>query len=574
MISNTENTLLLTDNADPGGAPQQFPRNAYALQMDDDQPAVTDTSNNAPCHLPAHDEVDVFEWHDDRPHVDNYFELGSRLARTGDVFRDGAFGQALRIVPMEPGTPSRLIASAQDLGGVIVDRVPLKVYREGKCRGGRFPAGHLQVMLRSEAFLRQFRPIDSIATSPIYLPDFTLTKPGYNDGGVGQRIYYAGPPATIADDTTVLTKFLSVMAFASQADYANALGFALTVMLRNHFQGGKPVAAVTATKSHAGKDTIVAFAVGTGRLTSISYQSTNWALERSFVGALKNSPDTAIMNIENARLDSGNYIASAFLERFITDPYPTLFSTGTGAPVRRNNDIVLAITTNHGTLSTDMNNRSLPIHLAPTGNIEDRTSSIGNPKEEFLPQNREAIEAELRGMVERWKEAGMPLNTKVKHPFTIWAQTVGGILEVAGITGFLSNYSMRKAVDDPLRHAIGLLATALTPEGSDGWLRAADWAQRAVDMGLAKTLIPTADRDTAKGRERGIGVIMSKHRDETFNVETDDVRLVLRLEKARRRFESSPSTRYRFVQLEAYELPCEDDEQIVAAKENDARSTE
>ena len=54
-----------------------------------------------------------------------------------------------------------------------------------------------------------------------------------------------------------------------------------------------------------------------------------------------------------------------------------------------------------------------------------------------------------------------------------------------------------------------------------------------------------------------MGVVLSAHRDETFHVETEDRRTVLRLEKARRRFEEggAPSTRYRFVVLKEEDIP-------------------
>ena len=213
------------------------------------------------------------------------------------------------------------------------------------------------------------------------------------------------------------------MAFASKADRTNAVGAALTVMLHNHFPGAKPLIAVTATKSQAGKDTIILFAAGSNRLTSVSYQATDWAFERAIVGTMNHSPDTVVLNVENARLGSKQqYIASGFLERFITDAEPTLFSTGTGGPVRRKNNLVVAISTNYGMLSTDLLNRSLPIHLDPVGNVADRKSPIGNPKLEFLPANRARIEAELRGMIQRWIDAGKPLNNKVHHSFGQWAK--------------------------------------------------------------------------------------------------------------------------------------------------------
>ena len=64
---------------------------------------------------------------------------------------------------------------------------------------------------------------------------------------------------------------------------------------------------------------------------------------------------------------------------------------------------------------------------------------------------------------------------------------------------------------------------------------------------MVKAVVGEHDRDTDQGRQRGIGVVLSAHRDETFAVETEDQELILKLEKARRRFDcAEPSTRYRF----------------------------
>ena len=50
----------------------------------------------------------------------------------------------------------------------------------------------------------------------------------------------------------------------------------------------------------------------------------DWALERSVVGALKNSPQTGVIVVDNARLGKGDKrITSAYLERTVTDPEPS-----------------------------------------------------------------------------------------------------------------------------------------------------------------------------------------------------------------------------------------------------------
>jgi hypothetical protein len=350
-----------------------------------------------------------------------------------------------------------------------------------------------------------------------------------------------------------INAFLDAMDFDTNADRTNAVAAALTVLLRNHWLGGKPILNVTATKSHAGKDTIIAFATNEAKSVSISYQPTDWPFERAFVGALKTNPDTAVLVMENARLyRRDRFIASAYLERFATDPHPFLFSTGTGEPVRRFNNIVTAISTNFGTVSEDIANRSLPIHLNPTGNVADRDPQIGNPKLEFLPLNKYRIAAELRGMVDKWKKAKKPLDEAVRHPFTPWAKTIGGILLVNGFTDFLANYHHRKTADDPLRQGLAILGT----KRPDEWLRPAEWAT-IVDMeGLVKAVIPAGDQDSKAGRVRGIGVVLSAHQDETFESETETHKVHLTLEKQRRRWDGgSPHVRYRFSVSSLEELP-------------------
>ena len=413
-------------------------------------------------------------------------------------------------------------------------------------------------MLKTEAFLSQLPVVDAVTTVPLYLPDFSLTKPGYNDGGDEHRYVYLGQPPVILNTMDSINAFLDVMDFDSDADKANALAACLTVMLWNHWPGGKPIILATASKSHAGKDTIILFAAGLNGQCSISYQGTDWALERSLVGAINYNPDARVVVIENARLDRrGNSISSAIIERFATDPKPFLFSTGTGPAMRRRNNFVLAISTNFGTVSEDILNRSLPIHLNPVGHVAERVSPIGNPKLEFLPKHQDIIAAELRGMIDRWKAEGMPLDHSAKHPFSEWAATIGGILMVNGIEGFLGNYGKRRVADDPVRASIALLGASM----ADGeWHRPDDLTREASKLGILKSMLSSNAQETFESRKRGLGVVLSAHENETFHVETDVEQLKLRLEKGRRRFDSDgPHVRYRFVIVERSEIPCDGD---------------
>lgn len=79
-------------------------------------------------------------------------------------------------------------------------------------------------------------------------------------------------------------------------------------------------------------------------------------------------------------------------------------------------------------------------------------------------------------------------------------------------------------------------------------LRPRDWARIAARQGLAKTLIPANERDTERGRERVIGVLLRPLIGETFEVETETKRLRLRLGGGLRRWEPgrNPHVRYLF----------------------------
>jgi hypothetical protein len=464
----------------------------------------------------------------------NYARLGERLARCDDLYRNGSNG--LGLIQVLPTGKTRLVMKASELAPVLADRICMVVTKEGKITSEMPQATHLNAMLRSEVFLSCFRAVDEVVKTPYYLDDFTLVQPGYHDGGPGKRILYVGPVPEIGDSMAIITAFLDVMEFESPADRTNTVAAAITTLLRHHWLGEKPLYQITATRSQAGKGTITDFARGSVGKADILYQSLDWPMQDQLHRQVKLNPDLGVINFDNVRLDSaggrGKFIRSAFVESFVTNPEVTLSSPGAGEAITLPNKYIVVINTNDGSLSQDILNRALPIHLAPKGNVLDRQSPIGNPKLAFLPKNRHRIEAELRGMIERWRLAGCPLDETVKHSMTPWAKTVGGILKHNGFTDFLGNQQTRKAVDDPLRRAIGILGAAKPGKA----LRPSEWAQIAVQQGLVKTLIPTNERDTDKSRERAIGVLLKPLVGVTFEVATDTKRYTLKLEGGLRRW--------------------------------------
>lgn len=497
-----------------------------------------------------------FIWCVDHGARKNYTRLGQRLAVVGDLYRDEATGHGLVLV--RPDGTSRHIGKGSQLAPLIVDRVSMRVVKEGKVVSELPTAAHLNAMLHAKAFLDQFQPVNEVTRTFFYAEGFVPLRPGYNDFGPGNRILFLGEAPSLARSTETIRRFLRAMPFASEADATNTVAAALTVLFRRQWLGEKPLVQVTSTRSHSGKGTVTEFLRGVVPKADILYEAQDWPMQSQFQRQVRLDADIGLVVFDNVRLDSAGgratMIRSAFLESFVTSPEVTLASPGAGEALRVENKYVVTLNTNDGALSPDLMNRSLPIHLAPVGDVQDRPCDIGNPKLEFLPQNRERIEAELNGMVQRWIEAGSPLDTDVRYPMIGWARTVGGILKVNGFEGFLANYGSRKSHDDPIRDAISILAVATEPGKA---LRPMTWANLAVEQGLAKILFSANERDTPKGRERAIGRILTKNLEVVFEAQTDTKRYRLKLEGGFRRWVEggNPHTRYRFWVLSGEDRP-------------------
>jgi hypothetical protein len=109
----------------------------------------------------------VFLWNEDTPPAENYARLGERLAGSDDLFRSPEYGSGLTLL-LSNGKPVQ-IDKGEGLLPVIIDRVPVQIIRDGKPKGGRIAAAHLNAMLKSESFLGNFRSVDRISTHLVFL---------------------------------------------------------------------------------------------------------------------------------------------------------------------------------------------------------------------------------------------------------------------------------------------------------------------------------------------------------------------------------------------------------------------
>jgi hypothetical protein len=446
-----------------------------------------------------------------------------------------------------PGKNSPVtVATGKALRSLLVDTVDIEFIKDGKFASDMLPVATLDTMLGTECFLSAFRPVYRIVTSPVYLPDFSLTQPGYNPGGV----LYLGPAPAVSECLEFTNKFLDVMEWAGNADRTNAVAAALLVHLRLLWPGSKPVVLVTATVSGAGKGTVMKYAAGNVRRANILYENLDWPIQRQLQPQLNAHPDVGVITSDNVRTDSSHSreIRSGFLEGFITDQEIIMNAPGGGPEVRTPNAFVYFINTNEGVFSKDFLNRSILSHLAPQGDVTEthRNCPIGDPLE-YLDKHREQLDAELRGMIEKWKKAGKPLlpDAPEGHRMVDCTRTLSGILQVNGFTDFLGNYRSVRAACDPIGQSLGILAAAHPSKK----MTAREWAVLAVTQGLDNLFGP-GSRGQGKllSQEREMGWKLKAFIDHTVEFVTEDGgRLRFKLRKDKRRWHGlDPHFRYWF----------------------------
>lgn len=497
-----------------------------------------------------HTNVPPFIWDMNEGLHKNFEELGGLLASLPalQLYQTAESDGLVHVASERIGQ----VITAKELAPLLIDNVAIAVVKNGKYHGDRVTEATFGNMLPAKSFLRHFKVVKNVVTTPVILSDETPCNSGYNfqDG-----ILYLGQPASVGSGMDKINTFLDVMEWQSNADRTNAVAAFLTVPFRHRWPGGKPFILVTANKSHAGKSTICEFInVDQTATARIEYGDKDWPMQNQLYTQLMLKPEIGILSFDNVRTDSSGgrtkIIRSGYVESFVTSSEVVLGRATAHNAKWAANKFVVMLNSNEGSLSIDLLNRSLPIRLAPTGDVTQRMSPIGNPKLEYLPANRRDIESERWGMIDRWVRAGKPLDESVaQYPMGPWAKVIGGILLVNGLKDFLGNYSATRAVADPVREALAILAFY----NAGKMVRTAELVKSTVQQGLAKTLLPGVDPANEGSATRALGHLLSRFVGEEFTVpspgETGFRKSTFLLFRKQGRFgEEHPHFRYRFVE--------------------------
>jgi putative DNA primase/helicase len=106
------------------------------------------------------------------------------------------------------------------------------------------------------------------------------------------------------------------------------------------------------------------------------------------------------------------------------------------------------VTGNNVQLTNDLTRRAVLIRLdANMEQPEERRGFLHEPFEPWIMENRGLLIWAALVLIQAWIAEGMP-NGPRKGTFVSWSETMGGILDVVGIPGFLANTSKLRSQSD------------------------------------------------------------------------------------------------------------------------------
>ncbi len=290
--------------------------------------------------------------------------------------------------------------------------------------------------------------LEGIALAPVFAPDGTLhAEPGYNSA---TRLYNAGGVEIGDTDPTdenlkrakqlLMGELMGEFPFVDDASRAHALALLLLPFVRPMISGATPNHLIDAPTPGTGKSLLADLCTipfASGQKSTISLTKSEDEFSKAIITALLSGRSyVCIDNLpQSAILDSAK-LASAITESEIAD---RTMRTHTAMMIRPRCGWIT--TGNNTKLSLELTRRTVQIRLDRNSETPWNTENFKHADiRSWALEHRAELATAAIAIIRRWIACGRPKFTgKPKGSFSEWAQTMGGILQCAGVPGFLGN---------------------------------------------------------------------------------------------------------------------------------------
>jgi len=387
--------------------------------------------------------------------VDRAWSVLLASNRSPWVFRAG--GLPSWVVPDDEGRPMVAMLTEERLRHILAK---LANWRRMNAQGDIVPAHPPTSQVKS--LLATPDPalpvLAGIVTTPVFgRAGVLLTEPGYH---ADARLLYqpipgfqlpAIPERPTAEDIVaarqlILDDLLGEFPFTSLAERAHAVSLLLLGFLRAMIDGPTPLHLIEKPTPGTGAtlmvDAIATILTGSGAgVMTEGSDEEEW--RKRITAKLRQIPAIVLIDNLKRQLDA-SALAAALTAPFWEDRVLGV-SEITRLPIR----CLWIATGNNPTFSNEMARRLVRIRLDARVDRPWQRSGFRHPDlMVWLRANRARLVAACLTLCRAWIAAGRPRGPRSIGSYESWSQTLGGVLEVAGIEGFLTNIEEMMAASD------------------------------------------------------------------------------------------------------------------------------
>lgn len=306
---------------------------------------------------------------------------------------------------------------------------------------------------------KQFTGLDRVMRAPFVRRDGTVcSEPGYDAASRTALVLADGLDVRVPQDPTpddvsaarklLMEDWLGDFPFPSDADRANALAMMITPFVRDRIDLA-PMAVVDGLQMGVGKnllaDCLSILVYGTAAAPR-PLSSENEEVRKTVTAALRRGE--ALVIFDEAHVIEGRSLAQVLTAETWSDRV-----LGVSEDVHLPNTATWVALGNQVTVNADCVRRVYWIRLAPPyANPQDRPAeSFRHPDlKEWTTDNRSQLLTAVLTLVRAWYVQGCLYTPRGESfgSFTRWEKTVGGILQSAGVTGFLEGLRAKRGDSD------------------------------------------------------------------------------------------------------------------------------
>ncbi len=297
--------------------------------------------------------------------------------------------------------------------------------------------------------------------------------------------------------------------FARESDKAHAFSELLTPVVRDYIDGATPLHLNEAPQQGTGKGLLaeVAVRVATGTMPeSAQYVTDEAEMQKTLVATLLQGPSVVLLD------NLAGTIESAALATALTEPIYRGRLLGESRMLRLPISGVTWIATgNNCTLGSDYPRRTIHVRLDARTDQPHLRTGFRHALPKWAVEHRAELIHALLILVRAWQTAGCPAGQRTRGRYESWAATIGGILQIADIPGFLDPGA------DPMDDETSewrALTDAWWAEYAGNNITPAKLVQVALRAGLLTSLLASAKGEL--GQASKMGKALQQRRDRVF----------------------------------------------------------